>query len=92
MSEKLVRMSFTVPAQFRDDLSYISSRMGVSKSAALSTLMAETLTDIRSLLEQFPDIRSDQQIDDPAVRRFRDSSVTYINETAERVSRLLKGQ
>lgn len=55
MSEKMVRMSFTVPPSVRRDLDYISARMGVTKSALLSELIATPLGDLRSLLELVPD-------------------------------------
>jgi len=55
MSEKMVRMSFTVPPQVRADLDYLSSRLGVTKSALISELLATPLADLRSLVEMVPD-------------------------------------
>lgn len=55
MSEKMVRMSFTVPPQVRADLDYLSARLGVTKSALISELLATPLADLRSLVEMVPD-------------------------------------
>lgn len=55
MSEKMVRMSFTVPPQVRADLDYLSTRLGVTKSALISELLATPLADLRSLVEMVPD-------------------------------------
>jgi len=48
-------MSFTVPPQVRADLDYLSSRLGVTKSALISELLATPLADLRSLVEMVPD-------------------------------------
>ena len=55
MSEKMVRMSFTVPPSIRQNLDYLSSRMGVTKSALVSELLATPLSDLRDLMEMVPD-------------------------------------
>lgn len=55
MSEKMVRMSFTLPPQLRADLDYLSTRMGVTKSALVSELLTTPLHDLRSLVETVPD-------------------------------------
>jgi len=55
MSEKMVRMSFTLPPQLRADLDYLSSRLGVTKSALVSELLTSPLHDLRSLVESVPD-------------------------------------
>lgn len=90
MSEKLVRMSFTVPPKVRDDLSYLSMRLGVSKSSVLSTILSAPLSDIVEMLSSIPaDIR-DEDAPDHA-RRFRDSSVHYIERKSAEVLDLFKG-
>jgi hypothetical protein len=48
-------MSFTVPPQVRADLDYLSARLGVTKSALISELLATPLADLRSLVEMVPD-------------------------------------
>lgn len=55
MASKLVRMSFTLPPAIRDDLHYLSSRMGVSKSALVSELLGPPLHDLRQLMELVPE-------------------------------------
>jgi len=55
MSEKMVRMSFTVPPSLRADLDYLSARLGITKSALLSELVSTPLHDLRTLVESVPD-------------------------------------
>jgi len=55
MSQKMVRMSFTVPPALRADLDYLSTRMGVTKSALVTELLGTPLGDLRSLVEMVPD-------------------------------------
>lgn len=55
MSSKMVRMSFTVPPQIRADLDYVSARLGITKSALLTELVGQPLTDLRSLMELVPE-------------------------------------
>lgn len=62
MSEKLVRMSFTVPPQIRADLDYLSTRLGVTKSALLVELLGSALHDLRSLVEMVPDNPSPDEL------------------------------
>lgn len=62
MSEKMVRMSFTVPPSLRSDLDYLSSRLGVTKSALVTELMAGPLQDLRSLVELVPDNPTEEDV------------------------------
>lgn len=90
MSEKMVRMTFTVPPEFRDNLSYIALRFGVSKSAILSQAVGQSLQTMAELIRQVPEEVPDD--DKPAVvKRFRDGSVTYINELSAELNGLFGG-
>lgn len=55
MTEKMVRVSFTVPPETRSDLDYLSARLGVTKSALVTELLGTPLRDLRSLVEMVPD-------------------------------------
>jgi hypothetical protein len=92
MSEKMVRMSFTVPPQFQDDLNYISARMGISKSAALVNLLSEPLPSIVQLLREIP---AEPPTDDlgkrRVARRFRDSSMQAIEDETAKLKSILDG-
>jgi hypothetical protein len=55
MSQRMVRMTFTVPPTIRQNLDYLSSRMGVTKSALVSELLNSPLGDLRDLMEMVPD-------------------------------------
>ena len=62
MSEKMVRMSFTVPPSIRQNLDYLSSRMGITKSALVSELLTTPLSDLRDLMEMVPDNPSEADL------------------------------
>lgn len=62
MSEKMVRMSFTVPPSLRADLDYLSARLGITKSALLSELVSTPLHDLRTLVESVPDNPSEADL------------------------------
>jgi len=59
VSENMVRVSFTVPPQVREDLGYLSGRLGVTKSAFVSLLLGEAVADLRRLMESVPEQPSD---------------------------------
>lgn len=62
MSAKMVRVSFTVPPSIRADLDYVSSRLGITKSALASEFLGLQLSDLRSLLEMVPDNPTDDDM------------------------------
>lgn len=62
MSAKMVRVSFTVPPSIRDNLDYLSSRMGVTKSSMVSELLSGPLADLRGLMEQIPENPTDTDV------------------------------
>jgi hypothetical protein len=55
MSQAMVRVSFTIPPEIRTDLDYLSTRLGVSKSALVSELLGAPLGDLRQLMEMVPE-------------------------------------
>jgi len=50
----MVRVSFTVPPQVREDLGYLSGRLGVTKSSFVSLLLGQAVADLRKLMEAVP--------------------------------------
>lgn len=84
MAEKMVRMSFTLPPRVRDDLGYLSGRLGVTKSAFVSALLGEALVDLRRLVE---DNIPEQPTDDD-VKRFRGDSRALIEERVGSLQRM----
>jgi len=49
------RITLSVPVELADDLNYVHRRMGVSKSAFVSSLLVQGVTDLRNLLETLPE-------------------------------------
>jgi hypothetical protein len=54
MSSKTSRTSFTLPHEVRSDLTFLSSRLGVSRSSLLAELLQEPLHNLRELVEAIP--------------------------------------
>ena len=55
MTQKMVRVTFTVPPQIRQNLDYLSARMGITKSALVSELLGAPLGDLCDLMEMVPE-------------------------------------
>jgi len=68
------------------DLEYISKRMGVSKSAALTNLSAEPISDLRTLLEDLPE--NPTQAD---IIRSRGASAKIVKKRMDSLKRLEGG-
>ena len=49
------RTTLTLSDDLYRDLTYLSQRMGVSRSALVSRLLDEPVTDLRGLVEQVPE-------------------------------------
>lgn len=62
MSEKMVRMSFTLPPSTRANLDYLSGRMGVTKSSLVTELLSAPLNDLRELMEMVPENPTEEDV------------------------------
>lgn len=54
MRRNLSKISITVPPELVADLDYVSGRLGVSRSALISEVLPESLSVMRTMLEQVP--------------------------------------
>lgn len=50
----LKKVSLALSPPIVDDLDYVSGRLGVSRSALVNSLLAETIPTMRQMLEQVP--------------------------------------
>lgn len=48
------KISVSLPRPLVDDLDYLASRMGVSRSALIATLLGDGVADARKILEMIP--------------------------------------
>ena len=55
MSEKMVRVSFTLPPDIVEDLKFIARKMSVSRSSCLASLLRGPTEDLRTILDAVPD-------------------------------------
>lgn len=62
MSEKMVRMSFTLPPSVRANLDFLSVRMGVTKSSLVAELLNGPLGDLRALMEMVPENPTEEDL------------------------------
>lgn len=81
------RLSLSVPCHLAEDLEYVRLRVGVSKSALVSVMLAEGLADIRELLESLPDRPSPDDI-----VRFRGASAEKAQARIDDLRALVPGE
>lgn len=73
MAEKMVRMSFTVPPSFRENLKFVSESIGISQSAVVSQMLGESLGEFANLCNE-----ADLDYSVPDDVRYRNSSIEII--------------
>lgn len=74
-SRNRVRMSFTLPPSVQNDLSYISMRLHISKSAILAHILEKPLPLFVSLLRQIPpDMPANDLAQARVIRNFKNNS------------------
>ncbi|AXH78983.1 MAG: CopG family transcriptional regulator [Circular genetic element sp.] len=83
MASKTVRITVSLPSQVVSNLDYISTTIGVSRSAFLSSLLSESLPPIVPLVQIVASASKDGDS-----KRFRGAAVSAINDA---VSRLVSG-
>tara|TARA_R100000664_G_C2740771_1_gene129303 strand:+ start:1236 stop:1493 length:258 start_codon:yes stop_codon:yes gene_type:complete len=74
------RITLSIPLDLAEDLDYLHKRVGVSKSAFVSSLLGEVCGDLRDLLESLPDEPSPDDI-----VRFRGASVELAQNRIARI-------
>lgn len=77
------RTSFMLPQTMIDDLDYLSSCMGVSRSIMLSNVAAAPLKDLRIMFEGLPENPTPSEL-----VRFRGESKKIVNERLEQLNKL----
>ena len=78
MTNKVVSLS--LPLEVVSDLNYIHRRMGISKSALVSSLLKGGLPSLRQVLESLP-----PEPDDKDMKRFRGQSAATILSEIQRL-------
>lgn len=72
------------------DLDYVSKRMGVSRSALVCNILAEPVSDMRSILDEIlAGADADMKSADPV--RFRGKSADLVDERVEQFKALVAG-
>lgn len=50
----MAKVAMSLPRQLVDDLDYLASRLGVSRSALVSELLSESVTEMRRIISVIP--------------------------------------
>jgi len=82
----LKRTSLTLDSCLIDDLDYVASRMGVSRSALLSNIAGAAAKDLRTLLEGVP--MAPTEVD---TKRFKGASIELVRERLETLEDMQDG-
>lgn len=83
MGAKFVKKSFSLPPEVDADLTYLSGRVGVTRSALLASFLSEPLHDLRKLVEAVP-----QQPTPDDVLRLRGRSAELVQQRMDGLRRL----
>jgi len=81
----LKRTSLTLDENLIIDLDYVGKRLGVSRSALLSNLASQAVSDLRALLEEMPEDPNERD-----VKRFKGASIDLINERLQGLEEIRK--
>jgi len=81
----LKRTSLTLDENLIVDLDYVGKRLGVSRSALLSNLASQAVSDLRALLEEMPEDPNERD-----VKRFKGASIDLINERLQGLEEIRK--
>lgn len=74
------RCSFSIPRGTWEDLVYVSERMGITRSALVTEMLENSVSDMRTLLEMTPKKPT------PAdVKRLRGASVDFVKAEFQEV-------
>lgn len=79
----MAKVSFSVPDSILDDLNYVSSRMGITRSALVSELLGASTPQMRELFETIPEGLNPGDLDETEVRRLRGNSKVLIRKQME---------
>ena len=70
---EIKRITLSIPPELASDLNFVHRRLGISKSALVTTLLQDGLRNFRLLLESLP-----SEPDDQDMKRFRGASAELI--------------
>lgn len=81
---KMKRVSLSLPENLVNQLDRVSGVQGISRSAMISALLAESFTILDSMLKAEVDPSKE------GLRRFRGDSVEFVNEKVAEIKELLQ--
>lgn len=81
---KMKRVSLSLPENLVNQLDRVSGVQGISRSAMISALLAESFTILDSMLKAEVDPSTE------GLRRFRGDSVEFVNEKVAEIKELLQ--
>lgn len=72
------QITITIPKELLSDLDYISSRLGVTRSALLSQVMTDPMSDLRKIVQDVPENLT--QVSESDILRARGKSLSIVEE------------
>jgi len=85
----MARTSMSLPDGVLSDLKYLSGRMGMSKSALMTEILGDALSDLRVLFETLPDEPS--KVTEKNLIRFRGASAQLVKDRIQQARDLADG-
>lgn len=83
------RTSMSLPAEFIRDLNYVSKRMGITKSALLTQVAQEGVSELAKLFSQLPE--DPTEFTEEKRQRLRGDSILQIEQRYKEVQDQLNG-
>ena len=80
---KMKRVSFTLPPEVDQDLTYVAKRLGVSRSSLVAEMLREGLSFVSASLRQLP-----ERPDEADALRYRGESKKLIDSRLESARRM----
>jgi len=85
----MARTSLSIPDNVLSDLTFVSSRMGVSKSALITEILVENLQDLKTMFEGLPP--DPDFTDELVLKRLRGASIEVVKDRIKGAKGLLNG-
>ena len=85
MSTKTKRITITLPEELVHNVTYISTRMRISRSAFLAQMLEEPMTDLYNLIKSVPEDLSKD--DEETIKRAKGDSKAIVEARLDQLQR-----
>lgn len=93
MSDKVRKISVSLPSDLVNDLDIVSKALGVSRSAILSSVLVPSVSPMKEIILQLGVDSLDASVSDAdVVKRYRDGSKAHVDSLLKSLSDALGGE